>query len=203
MMYKRELFDLTNELERIPTDEEIANRLNVSTDKIREIKQNDIAIVSLNDLINNESKNENYELYAIDEESLENITINHDLKDAMINLLEACKLLPREIEVIMHRYGLYDDKPKTLPEIAEILGGISRERVRQIEAKAIKKIRVSQYIKEYAIYMDNCDEALRRIYNYRAEYSKNQGNRFKLSFDEGNNTPKVYNKVTKPKRKYK
>jgi RNA polymerase primary sigma factor len=73
-----------------------------------------------------------------DTEDVEKEIVEDDLKRIISEILEV--LSPRERDVIVHRYGLNGEEPKTLSEIGEMLG-ISRERTRQIELRALKKIR--------------------------------------------------------------
>jgi RNA polymerase primary sigma factor len=60
------------------------------------------------------------------------------LKDALQDVLET--LSPREKKVLMMRFGLEDGKPKTLEEVGKEFK-VTRERIRQIEAKAIRKLK--------------------------------------------------------------
>ncbi|WP_311922449.1 sigma-70 family RNA polymerase sigma factor [Microbispora sp. H10836] len=61
-------------------------------------------------------------------------SLRHDLEAVLATLSE------REAAVITHRYGLADDRPRTLDEIGRTFG-VTRERVRQIEAKGMRKLR--------------------------------------------------------------
>ena len=72
-----------------------------------------------------------------------------DLKNQILKTLDS--LDKREKEVIIKRFGLEDDMPETLEEIGQEMH-LSRERIRQIEAKALRKLRNpirSQKLKEY------------------------------------------------------
>ena len=64
--------------------------------------------------------------------------IQEDNKNMLLDVLET--LSPREKEVMVLRFGLEDDQPKTLEEIGSVFG-VTRERIRQIEAKALRKLR--------------------------------------------------------------
>lgn len=90
------------------------------------------------------------ELIVGDEEySVENIAIENELKDTIKMLLS--KLTEREENIIKLRFGIDNDTPKTLEEIGAIYG-VTRERIRQIEMKALKKLkhpRRSKYLKTF------------------------------------------------------
>jgi RNA polymerase primary sigma factor len=73
-----------------------------------------------------------------DTEDVEREIVEEDLKKIINELLTI--LSPRERTIIIHRYGLNGEEPKTLADVGKILG-ISKERARQIEIKALKKIR--------------------------------------------------------------
>lgn len=74
---------------------------------------------------------------AISENIVENIYA-YEINEQLLFLLSELK--EREIAVVKHRYGFYDGKEKTLEEVGLIFG-VTRERIRQIEAKAIRKLR--------------------------------------------------------------
>jgi len=69
----------------------------------------------------------------------------HKQLNSMLNVLD-----DREKAIIEHRFGLNGEEPKTLTEVGDILG-ISRERVRQIEQRALKKLRVLAMKKHFLI----------------------------------------------------
>lgn len=130
---------LVQELGRKPTIQEIADRLELSPQKIKEIQSMLLTPNSLNATFNEDGTSELIDFIedpaAI---SPEKVASSKMLRKDLLNLLEL--LTPREAEVITDRFGLYDGTPKTLEEIGNKYG-ITRERVRQIEAKAISKIK--------------------------------------------------------------
>ena len=71
----------------------------------------------------------------------------HDLIHLLHNLDK------REREIIMRRYGIEDDEPKTLEQIGNFLG-FSKERIRQLENAAIQKLRNVERIEDYRTYLD-------------------------------------------------
>ena len=133
---------LHNKLGREPNDKEIADELDITEDKVREFTLAMRGEVSLDSPI---SKSDNRTL----EEVLED---NHsDSPVLLLNLSmiqrELRKILTtltsKEAEIISMRYGLNDNYPRTLNEIGDKFG-LSRERIRQIEGKALKKLRSQQ-----------------------------------------------------------
>jgi RNA polymerase primary sigma factor len=77
-------------------------------------------------------------------EDVEKDLANEDLLKSIDELLDT--LSAREKQILIHRFGLYGEEPKTLKEVGDIVG-ISRERVRQIEKRLIKKLRAVAYKK--------------------------------------------------------
>lgn len=71
-------------------------------------------------------------------EDIERKLIDEDILKSIDELLDT--LSPREKQILIHRFGLYGEEPKTLKEVGDIVG-ISRERVRQIEIRLLKKLR--------------------------------------------------------------
>lgn len=158
---------LESEYNREATLEEIAASLGTTVDKISELQMYLVPEVSLetpikNGVKNEESENEFGDFIVADVESPEDNTEKQMLKEEIQELFIKIKLSPIMIEVLKYRNGFYQGKIYTLDEIGKIYG-ITRERVRQIESKALKKLRKSPYIKGFAIYMDNPDEALNNL----------------------------------------
>ncbi len=130
---------LTLELNREPTEEELAKKMNTSVDKIREIYKISQDPVSLETPIGEEDDSHLGD-FIKDERSLspEEFATNEMLKDEISQVLET--LTEREEKVIRLRFGLEDGKPRTLEEVGQMFG-VTRERIRQIEAKALRKLR--------------------------------------------------------------
>ena len=108
------------------------------------------------------------------------IVVDEDLDDIILdktlieNLHLAIETLsPREAEVIRYRFGLYDGQTYTLEEVARIFG-LTRERIRQIENKAIRKLRHPSRARTLRPYIDQYDSPYRREYktNYINEDDK-------------------------------
>jgi len=131
---------LTQKLKRTPTDLEIAKRIKIPKDKIEQINFWMSTSTSSLDLpIGEDSEGKVSDLIEDETAIQPDSTIEHLLdKERVENLLEI--MSDREREVLDMRFGLIDKKPHTLAEVAKKLG-VSRERIRQIEEAALKKIR--------------------------------------------------------------
>ncbi|MCA9398699.1 MAG: sigma-70 family RNA polymerase sigma factor [Candidatus Omnitrophica bacterium] len=144
LKYKKAIEALTQKLKRRPRVSEVAKKLKVTVDRVRELEKSIAKMSSLDAPIGDNGDGqvrdiiEDQNIAAPDEE-LEKF-FN---KERAVGFLEM--LSDRERKILELRYGLDDGETHTLAEIAKILG-VSRERVRQIETATIKKIR--QIIKE-------------------------------------------------------
>ena len=166
---------LANEYGREPTSEEIGKEMELSTDKVREILKISQQPMSLNTPIGVEegnfyvgefasytpsidSPNPNYEEeefylgdFIEDRATLDPVEaayhqlLREEVDDALITLSE------REAHVLQLRFGLVDGQARTLEDVGRIYG-VTRERIRQIEAKALRKLRrpnLSKKLKNY------------------------------------------------------
>ena len=134
--YQRQL---TLELNREPTDEELAKKMNMSVEKVREIIKIAQEPVSLETPIGEEDDSHLGDFVPdANNMSPEDYTTHEMLKDEIADLL--LTLTEREEQVLRLRFGLDNGSPKTLEEVGQIFG-VTRERIRQIEAKALRKLR--------------------------------------------------------------
>lgn len=144
---------LTLELNREPTEEELAKKMNTSVDKIREIYKISQEPVSLETPIGEEDDSHLGD-FIKDEHNMspEDFTTNELLKDEIDDIL--LTLTEREEKVIRLRFGLEDGKARTLEEVGQMFG-VTRERIRQIEAKALRKLRHPSRSRKLRDYLDN------------------------------------------------
>ncbi len=138
---KKATIEFINEKNTTPTKEEIAYKLNIPIEKLDNILESAQGTISIETPTS--GKDETLKLidYIIDESgaSPDLAVYNENLSDDVEKILE--HLTPKERDVLSMRYGLYRDREKkTLEEIAQLYG-ISRERVRQIENRAIAKLK--------------------------------------------------------------
>ena len=130
---------LTLELNREPSEEELAKKMGVSVEKIREIYKISQDPVSLETPIGEEDDSHLGDFIKDERnQSPEEFATNEMLKDEISEVL--LTLTEREEKVIRLRFGLEDGKPRTLEEVGQMFG-VTRERIRQIEAKALRKLR--------------------------------------------------------------
>lgn len=130
---------LLQELGRDPLPEEIAEEMEISPDKVREIMKIAQEPVSLETPIG-EEEDSHLGDFIPDEDALApaDAAAYLLLKEQLEDVLET--LTDREEKVLRLRFGLDDGKPRTLEEVGQVFG-VTRERIRQIEAKALRKLR--------------------------------------------------------------
>ncbi|MUT66689.1 RNA polymerase sigma factor RpoD [Paenibacillus sp. NEAU-GSW1] len=130
---------LLQELGREPTPEEIAAEMELSTDKVREIMKIAQEPVSLETPIGEEDDSHLGD-FIEDQEALApaDAAAYELLKEQLEDVLDT--LTEREENVLRLRFGLDDGRTRTLEEVGKVFG-VTRERIRQIEAKALRKLR--------------------------------------------------------------
>jgi len=139
---KKITLDLTTELGRSPTKQEIAYRLGISVSKLTQIVKSAQSTISIETPANNKKEDSTKIADYIVDES----TDTPDSRVSQENLLEDIQkmlnqLMPKERDVLIMRYGLNNNgEKKTLDEIGSHYG-VSRERIRQIENRAISKLK--------------------------------------------------------------
>jgi RNA polymerase primary sigma factor len=132
--------ELSTELTREPTDEEVGERLAWDVDRVKEVKSAIPDATSLNQLLSSEE--DSSELGDLVEDERESGTIDEVVRELEIrSLMESVEQLPeRQRHVLVRRYGLDGEKPATLADLSEELE-VSRERVRQIQREAERSLR--------------------------------------------------------------
>jgi RNA polymerase primary sigma factor len=134
---------LSLELGREATEEEIVERLGVKPEEARRLREVGQPISSINARINSEEGSEVGELLP-DERSSDEYT-RVEAGQWQLTLVEAVRSLPeREARIIELRHGLDGSETRTLREVSEELG-ISQERARQVEIKALRTIRTGRF----------------------------------------------------------
>ena len=130
---------LTQKLGREPFPEEIAEELNVSVEKVIEVQKIASDPVSLETPIGEEDDSHLGDFIEDEKaKSPSDSAASGMLRAELISVLH--KLTPREEKVLRLRYGIDDGRPRTLEEVG-LAFNVTRERIRQIEAKALRKLR--------------------------------------------------------------
>jgi RNA polymerase primary sigma factor len=139
---------LTERFGRSPTERELSEELGIPVDDVRVLVRASQSALSLNEPVDDEG---DAELGDLLEQNVLPDTDERILRESFTQALgDALAELPeRERRVLELRFGLHDDQPKTLREIGDILE-LSRERVRQIESRALNKLRRSHKTKSLA-----------------------------------------------------
>lgn len=131
--------DLAQKLSREPTEKELATALGVSEEKVRKLLDLSLEPTSLETPVGDEEDSSLGDFISDDNTiSPTQFTDNEALKDEMDEALK--RLDPREEQVIRMRFGLDGQNPQTLEEVGKEFN-VTRERIRQIEAKALRKLR--------------------------------------------------------------
>ncbi len=137
--YRKAVEALTHKLGRKPQMGEVANKLQLPVDKVKELDQAIVKMSSLDAPIGEEGDGQVKDI--IEDESLiapdEQLELFLNKERARSILME---LDDRERQIITMRYGLETGETKTLAEIADVMG-VSRERIRQLEGSILKKLR--------------------------------------------------------------
>jgi RNA polymerase primary sigma factor len=143
---------LTLDLERNPTPEEISQKLEIPVEEVVNLLQVADENVSLSTVIDEEHE------FHLSDKLEQDVIPSADmalLRSSLKDHLYAClgELDPKEQKVLRLRFGLDEGEPRTLKEIGEMMG-LSRERIRQIEAQALDKLNRSQKCQQLQGYLN-------------------------------------------------
>lgn len=143
---------MTQELNREPTNEELAKELEIEVDKVEHIMKIKQDISSLDAAVRDDEEDSVLGDFIEDEDtpSPEESATNQLLKEHVNEMLGY--LSPREQKILRMRFGLEDGKTHTLEEVGQEFG-VTRERIRQIEAKALAKLRKHRDASKIANYL--------------------------------------------------
>ena len=143
---------LAQELSRKPTEEELASEMGVSISKLREIVKIAQEPLSLETPIGKEEDSRLGDFIEDKEADAPIKTVASELlREDLAEVL--CTLSPRERDVLRLRFGLEDGRSRTLEEVGKEFN-VTRERIRQIEAKALRKLRHPSRSRKLKDYLD-------------------------------------------------
>jgi len=142
---------LMQEMGREPTAEEIAAEMEIDVEKVREIVKVSQEPTSLETPVGEEEDSHLGDFIPTTEPAPEERATEALLKDEIEEVLST--LTPREAKVLQMRFGLLDGKTRTLEEVGREFG-VTRERIRQIEAKAVRKLRHPTRAKRLKDYLE-------------------------------------------------
>jgi RNA polymerase primary sigma factor len=136
---KKASAELTQSLRRDPTDQEIADKLNIELDKVQTVMDIAQATTSLDTPIDDDGETSMGDLIADTntENPYQNMVAeaNRQIVESVLSTLSS-----KEAEILRMRFGIGSDRPMTLEEVGKHYG-VTRERIRQVENKAIRKLR--------------------------------------------------------------
>ena len=138
---RRATLDLTTELGRIPVKQEIADKMGIPVSKLTSIIKATQSTISIDTPTGQKDDSNKIIDYIVDESTIapDSLVSQESMLDDIKGMLE--QLSPKERDVLILRFGLNNDgNKKTLDEIGSIYG-VSRERIRQIENRAISKLK--------------------------------------------------------------
>ena len=138
---KKANMELTTELGRIPNKQEIADKMGISVTKLNSIVKSTQSTISIDTPTGQKDDSNKIIDYIVDESTIapDSLVSQESMLDDIKNMLD--QLSQKERDVLILRFGLNNDgNKKTLDEIGSIYG-VSRERIRQIENRAISKLK--------------------------------------------------------------
>lgn len=143
---------LQQEFHREPTEQELADELDLPVSKVKLLVSASRQPVSMQTVVGGE-EDSSLEDFLEDSsaESPAEAASNANLADNITSLLE--ELPERDRQILKYRFGLQDGEPRTLEEVGKLFN-VTRERIRQIEAKALKKLRHPKYIERLSGFIE-------------------------------------------------
>ena len=159
--YDKNVLELEKELGHELSDEDIAHHLNMTLEEVQNNNNWLKDCLSLNQPIVKDEEDEIIDFIS-NNTNVENEFFAHELPKDMKILFQKAGLTSKEVSILKYRWGLDNAPELSLEQIGKYLG-ITRERVKQIEDKAIRKIRNCSFSENFIYYLDNPDKAMESI----------------------------------------
>ncbi len=158
---------LIDRLNRMPTHEEIASEMGIPLEKVIELSKYNTEIISLDVPVGEDQDSDLGSFIPSDEKTPDEKTFDKMLPEEVDRAIEESRLTQREKEVLMYRFGFYTGRPLTLEEVGKKYN-VTRERIRQIEAKALIKLKKSYSFRQlsYWYLQDEKDYKKPKYYKY-------------------------------------
>lgn len=172
--YFYEKSNLENKYGRTLSYMEIASELEIPVEIVEEYEMTTNPVASINTSVGEERDSELSEFIASDTKTPEEEFVNRELNESVNYLLNNCRLTEKEIKILKMRngIGIDDGKPMSLDEVGKIMN-LSRQRIKQIEEKALDKIRRSKKTESYVCYAADPEKALEDLRKIRASLYSN------------------------------
>lgn len=170
--YFKKSQELSALLGREPSIEEMMEELKISKSEAIELHNLSSDTISLNIAID-----EDEEMELMDKLEDEDVDIERDcdlmsLREQLLEIMYDDTFKERDREVLLLRFGFKTGREMTLEEVGKVFN-VTRERVRQIEARALKQLRYRKKTRGLSIYTDNPDQALKKLDIYKGKYASN------------------------------
>lgn len=148
MKYQKAIKELQAELKDEPNKTQIRERLGWTETELINVEKAARDVVSLNQSIGEESDMELVDMIASENQTPEEEALTNLRHIQLLKMFIRSSLSKKEIYVLGKRYGIGDEQQRTLEQVAQLMG-VTRERIRQIEAKALRKIRTTRDAKTF------------------------------------------------------
>ncbi len=179
---------------REPTESEIAGYMGMTPAKVRDLLMSTNDALSLNAKVDDDEDTEMEHFVAASTPSPEEELGFGVSEEDMIKLLHRAGLDERAINVLVMRFGIGGNDEMTLEEVGQLMG-VTRERIRQIEEKALKKLVRYKGMEGFADYMDDPDTA-RETLRVARSHSWNKG------YKHGADASRIYDEIRNQKTSY-
>lgn len=172
--YQKTKNSLAEQLNHEPSIEEIAIELNITSDQALELDSLQYDTISLNQCVGTEEDAELGYFIPDQTDTPDKVVIDSSLKELLQTAFKNANLKEQEITVLTLRFGLDSNQPQTLEKVGQMLG-VTRERIRQIEAKGLRKLKNSSAGKFLKAYLnDTIDDSIMMPINKKQEPIENQ-----------------------------